>query len=36
MQELKDYLTVEINILHLSAEDILTSSNGFDGEEIVF
>ena len=36
MQELKEYRTVEISILPLNAEDVLTSSYGFDGQEIEF
>ena len=36
MQELKEYSTVEIDILRVSAEDVLTSSYGFDGQEIEF
>lgn len=36
MQELKEYSTVEIDILRVSVEDVLTSSYGFDGQEIEF
>ena len=34
MRQLKEYCTAEVSLLPLDADDVLTFSCGFDGEEI--